>query len=337
MDALIRSKYWDNVKMLLMFFVVFGHTLVYTQWNSSNLLCVYNLLLSFQMPLFIFISGYFSKRITCPRKRDIEILLYPYLVFQVLNVFYVRYIEHNPASWNLFIPLHQNWYILALFIWRLIIPYFKYVTKWIGISIALGLSLIFSKYQVPDNLFALNYVFVFLPFFVLGYYIDEADIQRIQKRPFNILAIMAVLVLFAAIIVGTYHSTNFGLTITQAFKPPYICTSYISFGLRFVGFVLSFMLIYLMFVMKDRSETSNANRLDFSGGGTILVYLAHYFFVIPLWRVLPNLNWMISLVICIAISLILCWVFSRPIVIRIFAPLLDFGALREMYRKILNQ
>jgi len=223
-----------------------------------------------------------------------------------------------------------------LFIWRLIIPYFKYVNKWIGISIALGLSLIFSKYQVPCNLFALNYVFVFLPFFVLGYYIDETDIQKIQKRPFNILVIMAVLVLFAAIIVGTYHSTNLGLTITQAFKPPYICTSYISYGLRYMGFGLSFMLIYLMFAMKGKLETSNASRLDFSGG-TILVYLMHYFFVIPLWNVLPNLNWMISLAICIAISIILCWVFSRPRVIKIFAPLLDFGALREMCRKILNR
>lgn len=210
-----------------------------------------------------------------PEKKNIEILLYPYLVFQVLNVFYVRYIEHNPASWNLFIPLHQNWYILALFIWRLIIPYFQYVNKWIGISIALGLSLIFSKYQVPGNLFALNYVFVFLPFFVLGYYIDETDIQKIQKRPFNILAIMAVLVLFAAIIVGTYHSINFGLTITQAFKPPYICTSYISYGLRFVGFVLSFMLIYLMFVMKNRFEISAANRFDFSGGGGLFLCIWH--------------------------------------------------------------
>lgn len=333
-----RLAYWDNIKMLLIFLVVLGHTIAFTQWTGdTSLLCVYNCIYSFHMPLFVFISGYFSKRITCPRKKDIEILLYPYLVFQVLNVFYVRYIEHNPARWNLFIPLHQNWYILALFIWRLIIPYFQYVNKWMGIVTALGLSLIFSKYQVPDSLFALNYVFVFLPFFVLGYYIDEAEIQRIEKRIVNVFVPIAVFVLFAAIIAGTYHSTNFGLTITQAFKPPYICTSYISYGLRFVGFVLSFMLIYLMFVMKDKLGTNNANRLDFSGGGTILVYMMHYFFLIPLWNVLPKLNWMISLAICIAISLILCWVFSRPRVIKIFAPLLDFSALREMCRKILNQ
>lgn len=326
-----RLAYWDNIKMLLIFSVVLGHAIAYAQWaGDTSLLCVYNCIFSFHMPLFVFISGYFSKRITYPRKRDIEILLYPYLVYQVLNVFYVRYIEHNPASWNLFIPLHQNWYILALFIWRLIIPYFQYVNKWMGIVTTLGLSLIFSKYQVPDNLFALNYVFVFLPFFVLGYYIDEADIQRIEKRIVNVFVLIAAFVLFAAIIVGTYHSTNLGLTITQAFKPPYICTSYISYGLRFVGFVLSFMLIYLMFAMKDELGTNSANRLDFSGGGTILVYLVHYFFVIPLWSVLPKLNWMISLAICIAVSLILCWLFSRPRVIKIFAPLLDFGALREM-------
>lgn len=263
-----RLAYWDNIKMLLIFLVVLGHTIAFTQWaGDTSLLCVYNCIYSFHMPLFVFISGYFSKRITCPRKKDIEILLYPYLVFQVLNVFYVRYIEHNSASWNLFIPLHQNWYILALFIWRLIIPYFQYVNKWVGIAIALGLSLIFSKYQVPDNLFVLNYVFVFLPFFVLGYYIDEADIQRIEKRIVNVFVPIAVFVLFAAIIAGTYHSTNLGLTITQAFKPPYICTSYISYGLRYTGFVLSFMLIYLMFAMKDKLEMSGANRLDFRGGG----------------------------------------------------------------------
>lgn len=262
-----RLAYWDNIKMLLIFLVVLGHAIAYTQWaGDTSLLCLYNCIFSFHMPVFVFISGYFSKRITGPRKKDVEILLYPYLVFQVLNVFYVRYIEHNSASWNLFIPLHQNWYILALFIWRLIIPYFQYVNKWMGMVTALGLSLIFSKYQVLGNLLALNYVFVFLPFFVLGYYIDETDIQKIQKRPFNILAIMAVLVLFAAIIVGTYHSTNLGLTITQAFKPPYICTSYISYGLRFMGFGLSFMLIYLMFAMKGKLGTNNANRLDFSGG-----------------------------------------------------------------------
>ena len=156
---------------------------------------------------------------------------------------------------------------------------------------------------------------------------------NITNRPFVFVPI-AVFILFAAIIVGTYHSTNFGLTITQAFKPPYICTSYISYGLRFVGFVLSFMLIYLMFVMKNRLEANITNGLDFSGGGTILVYLAHYFFLIPLWSVLLNLNWMISLAICIVISLILCWVFSRPIVIKIFAPLLDFGALRERVRQL---
>lgn len=265
--------------MLLIFLVVLGHAIAYAQWaGDTHLLCVYNCIYSLHMPLFIFISGYFSKRIACPRKKDLEVLLYPYLVFQILNLFYVRYIEHNPASWNLFVPLHQNWYILALFIWRLIIPYFQYVNKWIGMGIALGLSLIFSKYQVSNNLFALNHVFVFLPFFVLGYYIDEAELQRIQKRPVNILVLIVVLVLFLAIILGTHHRTNLGLTITQAFKPPYICTSYISYGLRLTGFVLSFMLIYMMFVMKNRLETNIANGLDLSGGGLFLC----------IWRIISS-------------------------------------------------
>ena len=169
-----RITYIDNTKMLLIFLVVLGHAIAYGCWtNEPHILGIYNCIFAFHMPLFVIISGYFSRNITYQREKDIATLLFPYLIFQVLNVLYIRYIEHGIAGWNLFIPYHQNWYILALFIWRLITPYFKYIKYSIGISLAILLSVTFSKYHVQDNLFALPYVFVFLPFYVIGYYAEN--------------------------------------------------------------------------------------------------------------------------------------------------------------------
>lgn len=325
-----RVAYIDNLKMFLMFFVVFGHAIAYSQWtNNVQLLSIFNCIYAFHMPLFVFLSGYLSKHIICPRKKDIETLLYPYVIFQLINVLYVRYLEHGFANWNVFIPLHQNWYLLALFVWRLIIPYFNFVNKTIGIAVALFLSLMFSKYQIPNNLFALNYVFVFLPFFVIGYYLEESILRKAMKQPIIIGVFIIILALFMAIIAGTYHGTNVGGIIAQAFRPPYICISPLSYVVRYLSFILTSLLIYLLFVEKWRQEKINTKHMSFSGGGTILIYLLHYFVIIPLWKVLPRYNWMISFIACVGISLAICWLFSRPRVVKIFAPLLDFSVLRR--------
>lgn len=52
-----RSLYWDTIKGLLIILVVFGHcgTAV-----GNNLLSV---IYSFHMPLFILVSGFFSKKV----------------------------------------------------------------------------------------------------------------------------------------------------------------------------------------------------------------------------------------------------------------------------------
>lgn len=325
-----RITYFDNLKMILMFFVVLGHAIAYSQWTSNvHLLSIFNCIYAFHMPLFVFISGYFSKHITNPRRKDVETLLYPYLIFQIINIFYVRYVEHGTANWNLFIPLHQNWYILALFIWRLIIPYFKFINKILGIGIALFLALMFSKYQIPNNLFALSYIFVFLPFFVIGYYLEESLLHKVMKRPIIIGISIFILILFMAIIVGTHYNTNIGMMIAQAFRPPYICKSSLSYAMRCLSFILTILLIYLLFAVKWHQEKVNTKSVSILSVGTILVYLLHYFIIIPLWKVLPHYNWIISLIICIGISFAICWVFSRPRVMKILMPLVDFGVLRE--------
>lgn len=51
-----RSSYWDTVKAVLIFLVVLGHT--GTALGDRVLSVIY----AFHMPLFVFVSGYFSKK-----------------------------------------------------------------------------------------------------------------------------------------------------------------------------------------------------------------------------------------------------------------------------------
>ena len=84
MQEKTREIYFDNLKTLLIFLVVLGH---FTNLNKSIPLmgAINNVIYSFHMPLFIFISGYFSKSIRSHRSVEIENILYPYFVFQFIN------------------------------------------------------------------------------------------------------------------------------------------------------------------------------------------------------------------------------------------------------------
>ena len=57
-----RDLYWDSLKFVLIFLVVYGHTIETYSPDGSINRAIYNLIYVFHMPLFIFISGYFSKK-----------------------------------------------------------------------------------------------------------------------------------------------------------------------------------------------------------------------------------------------------------------------------------
>ena len=89
----VRSGYWDNMKILLIFLVVLGHYFGYGfvygdlsegRWIIPN--AVYGFVYMFHMPLFSFVSGYFSKNLDKCRRRAVPQYLIPYILFNTLCV-----------------------------------------------------------------------------------------------------------------------------------------------------------------------------------------------------------------------------------------------------------
>ena len=115
-----RENRIDSLKYWLMVLVIIGHVFSQEQF-SINPICDagWKWIYLFHMPLFIFISGYLS------RKKNVKQflsscwkLLEPLIIFQVLFRGY-EFFSSGTFSWRLLLtPWWVLWYLLSLLFWR---------------------------------------------------------------------------------------------------------------------------------------------------------------------------------------------------------------------------
>ena len=154
-----RSLYIDNLKSLLIFLVVYGHFISIMQENTCSGI-IYNCIYSFHMPLFVFVSGYLSKNIDRQRFKDIDKVLFPYLAFQLIGYFiYSRGdVLHR---FNVFVPLQQNWFILALFVWRMMLPYTRLFNSKFMIIFSIIVAFYVGLFPEFGRFFTIHRIFYF--------------------------------------------------------------------------------------------------------------------------------------------------------------------------------
>ena len=116
-----RDLAFDNIRGLLIFLVVFGHALEYFRLSFPFAQFLYVFIYFFHMPVFIFISGYFSKNVQRGREQAVRQFLLPYLLLNLilsLIMLAIGKIDQililNPG-WTL-------WYLYCMFGWRLLLP-----------------------------------------------------------------------------------------------------------------------------------------------------------------------------------------------------------------------
>ena len=157
-----RDHRFDNLKGLMIFFVVLGHCM---PTGTLFLTCVKNSLLSFHMPVFVFMSGYFyghsiEKHGSYP---SVVRCLIPYIISGiVLSV--VRLSFFNPFS-----PPTTLWYMLSMFFWTVLAHPVSKIRFMIPISILLSL---FAGTQAKLGTYlSLSQTIAFFPCFLSGYYV----------------------------------------------------------------------------------------------------------------------------------------------------------------------
>lgn len=120
-QAVKRDPYFDSLKFILITLVVFGHAISFVEGKWANALYLWIYL--FHMPLFIFVSGYFTKQLPTEKfKKGILGLAETLIVFQIISRLLRYFLEGEACSLTLLVtPFWILWYLMALILWRTIL------------------------------------------------------------------------------------------------------------------------------------------------------------------------------------------------------------------------
>lgn len=174
-----RQYKYDNIKCIMIFCVVFAHLLEMLKGNISNK--IYILIYTFHMPIFVYISGYFSKG----NMKSILKFIYIYLIWQTIFYIFDVMVLRTQIKYSLTLPNWTLWYIFAMIIWNLIIKFSGEIFinnclySLIGSIIISLLAGFFNK--IGYELCA-SRIITFFPYFLLGYINRNVDIQKFKLK-----------------------------------------------------------------------------------------------------------------------------------------------------------
>lgn len=175
-----RDPFLDNAKVILIAFVVVGHLIAVIEGSGfSN--AAYKWIYSFHMPAFVVLSGYLSRSYRGTSKQLyslIAVLLVPYFVFQVILRVEPWLFQGEPLHLNLFVPAWSNWYLLALFAWRLMAPVVRILRFPVTISVLIALSSVL--YDGINQGLSGARILSYLPFFVVGFTFTPERLEKFK-------------------------------------------------------------------------------------------------------------------------------------------------------------
>lgn len=213
-----RDERIDAVKYWLIVIVVAGHILKrdeFLEIHECDILSRW--IYFFHMPLFIFLSGFFS------RKKDrkdfpasIWKLLEPLIIFQVLGL-----VLFNSLSFSIILnPWFVLWYLYCLIYWRLMIQIIpdKILnnTKLIVItSLCVGIA---ANYIPFNEFLSIHNTFYFMPYFFLGYCMRGKNLFLPNKyKPLCFIFLLLTLIIptfFSQELVGLTPSKPYVIILT---------------------------------------------------------------------------------------------------------------------------
>lgn len=326
-----RVPVWDNARFVAVTLVVIGHGIQRLTYDSDNALALYLFIYAFHMPAFAMISGYFSKAsppgVKQMRKVMTDILL-PYLIMEGIWTF-VQFLVEGKREFNPTQPSWTLWFLLALGIFRLILPYLA-LLRW-PLLWAVIFSIGVGYFDNVDSTFSLSRAIGILPFFVHGWKLRDwgtIDHWHAAERVTGWVRAAAVLVLaawLAVVIVFIEPFRAIDLRFWFFYDDSYRGLGEDQWwaGLVRLGLIgLALLLSAAFFVLVPRRQTWMTDL----GRATMYVYLLHSFVLYPIRETGVLLDehasamWLVSMVLaCIAISIAL----ASPFIQRVFRPLIE--------------
>lgn len=326
-----RVPLWDNARWIAITLVVIGHGILPLIGESDSAYSVYLFIYSFHVAVFVTVSGYFAK--SGPpsgraMKQVLTDIVFPFFIFETIWTV-IRFIlgsgfelDYTTASWTL-------WFLIALAIWRIVLPYLVLLRYPLLIAIAISIGAGYT--ETIDATLALSRTFGMLPFFVFGWKLRQWQLTgRWLDLPSRIvwrwraaaIALFAVVLAVMPIAIETWRDLR--LRRFMLYDESYEAIGYDepwSGAIRLALLVVAMVLAVAFLVLMPRG----AHWFTPFGTATMYIYLLHTFVLFPFretdllagdqpFWVLPTM-----ILFCIGLSVLL----SLKPVRKVFRPLVQ--------------
>ncbi|WP_210479122.1 acyltransferase family protein [Naasia sp. SYSU D00948] len=326
----VRVPLWDNARFIAIYLVVAGHAIQRLTGDLEPAFAVYLAIYSFHIPLFVLVSGHFSKPRLEARdlRRILTDLVAPYLVFETIWTV-IQWLVEGQTHWDYANASWTLWFLLALIWWRLLLPLFAMLRA--PLLWATALALAAGCTEQIDSTLALSRTFALLPFFVLGWELRRHEAgRRWSEAPARtvhaVRAVAGALVVVAAMALVVGLPLWRELRLKEFFFANEACST---FGYDLLGgsamrlamLVLSAVLCLAVLALLPRRQTWFTGL----GAGTLYVYLFHTFALYPLREtgILADNATLPVLLLMLALAAVITVVLSSAPARRLLRPLVE--------------
>lgn len=211
-----ERNYWmDNTKAVLILLVVLGHAADFYTDVSDDMKVFFFFVYLFHMPLFIFISGLFSKSFINGKRLRLEKIISYLILYVSLNILIFsirRFVMGQDNSFSLFSEDGVPWYMFAMASWLAL----TYLLKEVKLRVLLICSVLLSLYVGYDDLvgdfLVASRIIVFYPMFLIGFYLPIEGLMKLKQ--YKALVPLAIFV-----IVGIFLTVYFRIDDFYQFRP----------------------------------------------------------------------------------------------------------------------
>lgn len=308
-----RVDLLDNLKGLLIFLVVFGHSLELFKDEYFITQVLYVFIYLFHMPAFVFVSGYLSKNVDKARQTAFTTFFLPFLLFNILWNGIAAIVTWDLDKFSFITPGWALWYLMSMFLWKISLKDLVRIKYIVPISFIVGLGAgIFGEF---NGILSLSRTLVFFPFFLIGYFTSEDRFFKL-KKPSRFFSCGIILLALSFAIFICYFKVFpveflYGSDSFQTYTVP-IWLGLIS---RALLYIIGFSFVFVL------ANTMTAQNTFFSkiGRNTLPIYILHtYLLCIPIAinYFIPSM-W-IRLFICLVSAMGITYVLSRNTTERYF-------------------
>ena len=303
----------------MIFTVVLGHLIEPNIGKNESIKTLYLFIYSFHMPVFVFLSGMYSK-IGMSNDRiikNVKSIFIPLIVFTILYEILSLVLTGQISGYTKSLAPHWIlWFLFSLFVWRFlltIILKFKY-----PIVFGLLLTVTLGYFDAVGYSFGLSRTIYFLPFFIYGYrYSEHYSNFKLKKLSLPPKHLMWIIFILGGLTVYYFRDIQHQWLLgSMSYSTLGIDSKYAG-AWRVLTILFSGIMILTIMSLVPNREFS----FSFRGKHSLYVYLWHGVVI----KTLLNLGWfemisgysqLISFAAAVILAILLTRIFSSNTVVQ---------------------